>query len=263
MNENLIPETNLALMKQVERAVRPVPAGRKRKLQMREELLAHLTAIYQEELPRQPSESAALSAAFDRFGSPAEISAELARGVTWMQRLYYTEEQVGRFFGRWIPLRSEDSLLRYTGRLLVWMTLLGAFTLVVFVFMLWLLRATYEPLLLPLIIKLVSHSVVSFLCYFWAIRSIERSWFGNTHGQRWGLAVAMVLAWLTVFTGLSFIASYLIDANLEKSVGRIPDFLVANAFFSLTGVFLTAWCFHDMKRKNKPYEVWTRLELEE
>jgi len=93
MNENLIPEANLPLMKQVERAVRPVPAGRKRKLQMREELLAHLTAIYQEELPRQPSQSAALSAAFDRFGSPAEISAELARGVC---DLFPVESLAGR-----------------------------------------------------------------------------------------------------------------------------------------------------------------------
>jgi len=76
---------------------------------------------------------------------------------------------------------------------------------------------------------------------------------GRCHGPR----VARGL------TGLSFIASYLVGGNFEESVGRIPGFLLANVFLSLTGVFLTAWCFHDMKRKNKPYEVWTRLELEE
>ena len=80
MNENLIPEANLPLMKQVERAVRPVPAGRKRKLQMREELLAHLSAIYQEELPRQPSESAALSARSSKrvSDSPSRLAAAFA-----------------------------------------------------------------------------------------------------------------------------------------------------------------------------------------
>ena len=59
MNENISQEINLALMKQVERAVRPIPAGRKRKLQMHEELLAHLTAIYQEELQRNADEPVA------------------------------------------------------------------------------------------------------------------------------------------------------------------------------------------------------------
>lgn len=54
---------NEKLMKVVERAVRPVRVGRTRKLQMRLELLSHLTAIYDEEFGRLKDESKALAAA--------------------------------------------------------------------------------------------------------------------------------------------------------------------------------------------------------
>jgi hypothetical protein len=53
MNSTISPTAEIALRKQVERAVRPVLAREKRKLRMREELLAHLTAIFGEE--QQPS----------------------------------------------------------------------------------------------------------------------------------------------------------------------------------------------------------------
>ena len=55
----------------VERAVRPVLAGPARKLRMREELLAHLTGIYEEELARAGDEAAARAEAVRRFGDPA------------------------------------------------------------------------------------------------------------------------------------------------------------------------------------------------
>ena len=52
----------------VERAVRPVQAGPKKLTRMREELLAHLMAIYEEELARLGDESAARAEAIWRFG---------------------------------------------------------------------------------------------------------------------------------------------------------------------------------------------------
>jgi hypothetical protein len=263
MNETISQEINQAMMKQVERAVRPIPVGKKRKLQMREELLAHLTGIYQEELSRQPSEPAALSAAFDRFGSPAEISAELADGVTWHQRLAYQEEEVSRLFDRCIVLRSEDSLFRYTSNVFKILVMIGAITLVLYGALLWLLEQTYDPLLLPLTLPLVAHSAISLLCFFWAIRGIDRVWFQAAGGFRWTATAATTLGWLFVFTALSFVFWYIVTGSLEESVARIPDFILTNMFFSMTGVFLTAWCFHNARQNNQPHEVWTRLEMEE
>src|SRR4029453_2663722 len=53
MSKSMNEATHENLMKVVERAVRPLRAGTARKLAMREELLGHLTANYEEELARQ------------------------------------------------------------------------------------------------------------------------------------------------------------------------------------------------------------------
>ena len=49
------------LMVLVERAVRPVPVGPRQKLRMREELLAHLTEVYEEERARLGDDRVALA----------------------------------------------------------------------------------------------------------------------------------------------------------------------------------------------------------
>ena len=71
----------------VERAVRPVRALDGRKDAMREELLAHLTAIYREELEATGDEAAAVEAAMRRFGQPAELTGELEASVPRMERV--------------------------------------------------------------------------------------------------------------------------------------------------------------------------------
>ena len=71
------------LRSHVERAVRPVQATRRRKLEMREELLAHLQDIYDEELARSNGDSVAQQAAIERFGPAAALSQQLAASVPW------------------------------------------------------------------------------------------------------------------------------------------------------------------------------------
>lgn len=70
----------------VERAVRPVGATMARKRQMREELLAHLAAIFQEELGKTGDEQKALATARRRFGDSAELSRQLQEVVSWWDR---------------------------------------------------------------------------------------------------------------------------------------------------------------------------------
>ena len=64
-------------MKIVERIVRPVRASTPRKRKMREELLAHLSAIYDQELAKLGKPASALEAASRRLGDPAELAREL------------------------------------------------------------------------------------------------------------------------------------------------------------------------------------------
>ncbi|QEL15971.1 hypothetical protein [Limnoglobus roseus] len=93
----------------VERAVRPVQAGPKRKLRMREELLAHLTGIHEEELARLGDDSAARAAAVQRFGDPAALTVELQQSVSFSDRM---DARMDRAFG-WRP---GESATRHSAR---------------------------------------------------------------------------------------------------------------------------------------------------
>jgi hypothetical protein len=97
-------------MIQVERAVRPVQVSGRRKDRMREELLAHLTSIYEEELRRRGDSGAALPAALERFGDPAQLTRALQESVPLPQRVDARLE-------RWFAWQAPESAARYTFRL--------------------------------------------------------------------------------------------------------------------------------------------------
>lgn len=94
----------------VERAVRPVQAGPKKLNRMREELLAHLVAIHEEELARLGDEYAAKAEAIRRFGDPAALTGELQQSVKWNDRI---DARLNRVYG-WHP---GESAARYSARL--------------------------------------------------------------------------------------------------------------------------------------------------
>jgi ATP-dependent Clp protease ATP-binding subunit ClpC len=99
----------IALMKIVEQAVRPLRAGTPRKRKIREELLAHLSAIYDEEQVRAENPAAALQAAARRFGEPSELTHELQSALSIHERISYLIE-------RWFAWRAPESLARYAFR---------------------------------------------------------------------------------------------------------------------------------------------------
>jgi ATP-dependent Clp protease ATP-binding subunit ClpC len=98
------------LMKIVERAVRPVQASVQRKRKMREELFAHLTSIFEEELSRVKDPAAAVEAAARRFGEPAELAREINNSLP-------SHERLSSYFERWVLYRAPESAARYALRL--------------------------------------------------------------------------------------------------------------------------------------------------
>jgi hypothetical protein len=74
------------LMAHVERAVRAVHASPARKRRMRQELLAHLTVLVEEEKARGGDERQALARALQRFGDPADLSRDLQASVPRLER---------------------------------------------------------------------------------------------------------------------------------------------------------------------------------
>ena len=65
----------------VERAVRPVRASSSRKGKMREELLAHVVGVFEEEWSKLGDERAAVERTALRFGNPAEVTRQLQESV--------------------------------------------------------------------------------------------------------------------------------------------------------------------------------------
>ena len=81
-------ESNLVQLKIiVERAVRPVGASIACKRKMREELLAHVSGAFEDELARVQDEHAALERTRVRFGNPTEMANELQDSVPVSDRL--------------------------------------------------------------------------------------------------------------------------------------------------------------------------------
>lgn len=108
MNDAILKELKIV----VEQAVRPVKATTDRKRRMREELLAHLVAIFEEESQRLGNDQAALAEARSRFGDPRELTSQLQETVPFWNRLTRLVEIPG--------LRGPyESLAHFAGRVTV------------------------------------------------------------------------------------------------------------------------------------------------
>ena len=101
----------------VERAVRPVRASTPRKRKMREELLAHVTAVFEEEVARLGDERTALERTAQRFGNPAELTGQLQQSVPAIDAF--------EWFVDWVWFRPGESTLR---RALRYASLIGLLT---------------------------------------------------------------------------------------------------------------------------------------
>jgi uncharacterized membrane protein HdeD (DUF308 family) len=96
----------------VERAVRPVRASASRTRKMREELLAHVTAVFEEERAKLPDDETALARTAQRFGAPAELTAQLQASVPALDVI---DRLMERFTGV-LSFRSDESTLSRTVR---------------------------------------------------------------------------------------------------------------------------------------------------
>ena len=74
-------------------AIRPVSASASRKRMIREELLAHVTAVFDEELARLGDEQAAVNETARRFGIAAELESQLQASVPWLDRFFLISER--------------------------------------------------------------------------------------------------------------------------------------------------------------------------
>jgi hypothetical protein len=85
MNERILGEFRA----HVERATRFLPLRRSHKIQVQEELLAHLLAVYAEEFTHLQDERAAAETARRRFGDADDLREDIRDSVPLWERLFF------------------------------------------------------------------------------------------------------------------------------------------------------------------------------
>jgi hypothetical protein len=103
-------KVRLAQSKIVERIVRPLRAGTTYKRTLREELLSHLMAIYDQEYASRHDPAIAMEAAAIRFGKPAEITVELESALP-------RRERINHFVERYFAYRAPESAAHFSLRM--------------------------------------------------------------------------------------------------------------------------------------------------
>jgi hypothetical protein len=241
-------------MKIVERTVRPVHASVARKRKMREELLAHLTGIYDEELTRSDNPTMALQAAAERFGDPALLASEFNSTLPWPERVNY-------FISHSLGWRPPESAAQYNLRFATGMTAFVA----VFLFCCLLpagifLKDGWSAMLIlsrPLICVLPFLFVDSFLfglLYF----KLRDALVGAPWAQR-------SLRKVTLYEGLIALVAYSSALVFTTAVSSNPAHPAAFAYVSLIAVALAAMGFPLVALVNGQDQisdaVWASLDV--
>jgi hypothetical protein len=103
MNMNESTMTGLKII--VERAVRPVRVSNSHRRKFREELLAHVVGVFEEERARLDNDQAALERTALRFGNPAEVTSQLQDSVPAGDRIVRIWEGQPGEATLWVLLR--------------------------------------------------------------------------------------------------------------------------------------------------------------
>jgi ATP-dependent Clp protease ATP-binding subunit ClpC len=244
----------LLQMKVVERAIRPVQANMARKRRMRDEMLAHLSAIFDEELARSGDSAVAVGAAAKRFGDPAELAAELQVTVP---RLEQWEARLEPIFG-W---RAPETVVRWMMRVALQMGLVMMMTCALAAvlalnefgwnFSVWL---TVRPIAAAAIVLPISVATTG-ICYY-KVRDHIFGVFGSRKSWKQAIVWASVIAGTTVGCGFVFIA--VAYGSLATALSLVYPFLAAGILWALSTLFAV--------KAFGPQEIrdttWALLDLE-
>jgi hypothetical protein len=251
--------SNSELMKVVERAVRPVRATRQRKLRMRQELLAHVSAIYEEERSRLGDDDAAFEEACRRFGDPGELSQELDRSVGFWGRWNWREERIVDGFDRWNGYRPDRPPAWHWGRAALTAVASGALVAVL-VYLLSLLipdrHMTWDQAkrLLPVLFYFVA---MTFVLYGTSVTMVSD--FYDAEPPRWGRAVLRSVGCVVAMTLIFYAMYWAIPVDAALPLNQLPIVVGVNAMIPI-GLILAIWAAENQAR---PYREWDRLRLDE
>jgi hypothetical protein len=245
MNESTLTQLKIV----VERAVRPVQASAARKRKMREELLAHVGGVFEEEA-KLGDEQAALARTQERFGQAAELTGQLQASVPPSDRVDRFAENL---FGG-----SGESVLRLAARCAA---VFGVLTSVMLGIMIlihilrgqggeWLTVARVPSLLAPLWAAFIS------FCGPLLIHGMWQALYGPA-GRSWLRAgLVAVAAWLLVPVS-SFALCLAVMADIQKSLWEVVPLLPYGVVAPLALVAVA----YLVKSEFRDDREWARLDI--
>jgi hypothetical protein len=240
----------------VERAVRPVRASLARKKKMREELLAHVTGVFEDELARRGDETAALIETEKRFGEPGELAKTLQASVPKRDRFVLRSEQM-------IAPRSGESLF---GRAVRHGVTAFALEIAAFIAMSPLFPFFWQPqelgtfclLAMPILMGCGVTAFVSTLL----IHGLERALFGeagrSSSRASLLLIVAFVIPVLLYFGLISAMSVLVSDDIMAFGMARLGAILSAAILFPSILVLLACQLSSD----NRYRAEWSQLQID-
>lgn len=250
---------NEELMKVVERAVRPVRASKSVKLRMRQELLAHVTALFEEERARSGDDATAFEEARRRFGDPTELSQELDRSVGFWGRWAWGEERIVDGMDRWLGYREDRSLAWHVGRAAT--TSIATGVLVVGLIMLLSLvipdremTGRQATALLPVLAYFVAMNFVLNLASLGIVSD-----FFDLERPRWRRALLHSAGCVAAMTILFYAMNFAILDDVRPMIPQLPLILFVHALIPIGLIF----AIRSAENESRPYREWRRLRLDE
>jgi hypothetical protein len=234
MNESTLTQ----LKTLVERAVRPVRASQSRKQRMREELLAHVTAVFDEEAAQSGDERLALKQTERRFGNPAELTLQLQESLSTSDRWARFQEDI--FLGTGV------STLRLAFRDAALGLLPATFLLTSFYFQgrmaEWILAMAWP--------------VLAFVCVF-LVAGMRDAMFGSG-GRSWRKAALVGVAAWSLIPSVVFASCLTFSGNWRSSVvGVLP--ILPLGLLAPVALVIATYTFTAAARKQ---QEWASLMLD-
>jgi hypothetical protein len=224
----------------VERAVRPVQAMASRKQRMREELLAHVTAVFEEEEAKPADDRLALERTAERFGNPVELTGRLQESVPASDRRLRTLDD---FFAG-----TGTSTLRLAFRYASFTLLPGALALIAFYFQ---GRMAEWPMV-------VAWPVMAFVSVFLVVE-MHDALFG-AGGRSWLKAALIgVAAWLFI-PSVTFALCLALSGDWRSSLRDMRPFVSLSLALLAPAVLIIASCWFAADARKQ--QEWKSLQID-
>lgn len=240
------------LMVVVERAVRPVRASVYHKRRMREELLEHLSAVFDSEMELQSDISTGLELAKRRFGDPVKLTEELQQAVPWWDRL--------RSLGESMNLHPGEPMSHFFAKCVTFALAICVVTLLVALpAMMAGGKAGDIGIALHVVLAMGIFIAFGSFLFIFVLARIGLALYGDEGRRSKWTAARCMLATLFVFPVLFFAFYLAMSGDIWQSLARLPLACYLSPAFTLLLLPMSRQWFDDIRHELE----WASLEVED